>query len=221
METDILDIIGPVMVGPSSSHTAGAVRLGLLARAVAGFTPVRARIDLHGSFAETGRGHGTDRGLVVGLLGWPPEKAPLREAARLADEAGLQVEFHAVDLGMVHPNTVRLQLEGANGERAEVQGSSIGGGAVIIRELNGWPVELAGLYETLLVAHHDRPGVISRVTGRLAAAGVNIATMRVARRARGGQAMTTLELDEAPTNALVQELTAMPDLFWARHIRRL
>jgi len=115
---DLLEIIGPVMVGPSSSHTAGAVRLGLLARAAAGFQPVRALIELHGSFAETGRGHGTDRGLVVGLLGYRPEYAPLREAARLAAEAGLDVEFRAADLGAVHPNTARLHLEGSHGEKA-------------------------------------------------------------------------------------------------------
>lgn len=218
---DLLEIIGPVMVGPSSSHTAGAVRLGLLARAAAGFPPVRARIELHGSFAETGRGHGTDRGLVVGLLGYRPESAPLREAGRLAAEAGLDVEFQAADLGPVHPNTARLHLEGADGQKACVQGSSIGGGAVVVTELNGWSVELSGLYETILFAHADRPGMISRITGRVAAAGLNIATMRVARRARGGQALTTLELDERPSPELMNELETIPELHWARQISRL
>lgn len=218
---DLLEIIGPVMVGPSSSHTAGAVRLGLLARTAAGFAPVRARIDLHGSFAETGKGHGTDRALVVGLLGWRPENAPLRDAARLAAEANLHVTFHTADLGMVHPNTVRLHLEGSDGQRAEIQGSSVGGGAVVVTQFNGWSVELAGQYETLLLAYQDRPGMISRITGEVAASGLNIATMRVARRARGGQALTTLELDEPPTSDLLQKLSSIPDLFWARHIGRL
>lgn len=218
---DLFDVIGPVMVGPSSSHTAGAIRLGLLARAAAGFSPVRATIELHGSFAETGRGHGTDRGLVVGLLGWPPDDPRLPEVARHAAAAGLQVEFRRADLGDVHPNTARIHLESADGQQAVIQGSSVGGGAVIVTELNGWPVELAGLYESLLIAHRDRPGVIAGLTGRLTTCGLNIATMRVARRARGGEAMTTVELDEVPPEEIIGELSALPDVFWARHVRRL
>jgi L-serine dehydratase len=217
---NLFDVIGPVMVGPSSSHTAGAIRLGLLARAAAGFAPVRALIELHGSFAETGRGHGTDRGLVAGLLGWPTDDARLPEVAAHAAAAGLIVEFRRTDLGQVHPNTVRFHLEGAGGG-AVIQGSSIGGGAVQLTELDGWHVELAGLYETLLIAHRDRPGVVATMTGRLAAFGLNIATMRVARRARGGDAMTTLELDHEPPAQVVADLNALPEVLWTRRVGRL
>jgi L-serine dehydratase len=218
---DLFAVIGPVMVGPSSSHTAGAIRLGLLARAAAGFAPARALIELHGSFAETGRGHGTDRGLVAGLLGWPPDDARLPEVAAYAAAAGLSVEFRRADLGQVHPNTVRLLLEGPAGERAVIQGSSVGGGAVHLTELDGWHVELAGLYETLLVAHRDRPGVVAAITGRLAAFGLNIATMRVARRARGGDAMATVELDHAPPDRVMDELNVLSEILWTRRVGRL
>jgi len=218
---DLFDVIGPVMVGPSSSHTAGAIRLGLLARAAAGFAPAQAVVGLHGSFADTGRGHGTDRGLVAGLLGWAPDDHRLLHVAEHAAAAGLKVEFRRVDLGRVHPNTARIELTGPDGQTAAVQGSSIGGGAVVVTELNGWPVELAGLYDTLLVAHRDRRGVLAGITGTLADAGLNIATMRVARRERGGEAMATVELDSPPPAGIVAHLTTLPEVIWARRVDRL
>lgn len=218
---DLFDVIGPVMVGPSSSHTAGAIRLGRLARAAAGFTPVGAVIRLHGSFADTGRGHGTDRGLVAGLLGWATDDPRLLEVGEHARQAGLTVEFVRADLGRVHPNTARFLLEGPNGEHCEVQGSSVGGGAVLLTELDGWPVELQGLYDTLLVSHRDRPGALAAITGRLASFGLNIATMRVARQTRGGEAMATVELDHAPTDKVRGELEVLTEVLWTRRIDRL
>lgn len=218
---DLFDVIGPVMVGPSSSHTAGAIRLGRLARAAAGFIPARATIKLHGSFADTGRGHGTDRGLVAGLLGWATDDPRLLEVGQHARAAGLQVEFVRADLGRVHPNTARLLLDGSDGRHCEVQGSSVGGGAVVLTELDGWPVELQGLYDTLLVGHRDRPGALAAITGRLASFGLNIATMRVARRMRGGEAMATLELDNAPTDKVRSELEILSEVLWTRRINRL
>jgi L-serine dehydratase len=218
---DLFDVIGPVMVGPSSSHTAGAIRLGRLARAAAGFAPARAVIQLHGSFAETGRGHGTDRGLVAGLLGWATDDSRLQNVAVHAAAAGLQIEFVRTDLGRVHPNTARFLLDGPAGERCEVQGSSVGGGAVLLTELDGWPVELAGLYDTLLVSHRDRPGALAAITGRLASFGLNIATMRVARRARGGEALSTLELDHAAPDKVRRELEVLSEVLWTRRIDRL
>lgn len=218
---DLFDVIGPVMVGPSSSHTAGAIRLGRLARAAAGFAPVRAVIKLHGSFADTGRGHGTDRGLVAGLLGWATDDPRLLGVSEHARQAGLSVEFHRADLGRVHPNTAHFTLEGANGEVCEAQGSSVGGGAVVMTELDGWPVELQGLYDTLLISHRDRPGALAGITGRLASFGLNIATMRVARQARGGQAMATVELDHAPSDKVRAELEVLSEVLWTRRIDRL
>ncbi|HWI65163.1 MAG TPA: L-serine ammonia-lyase, iron-sulfur-dependent subunit beta [Symbiobacteriaceae bacterium] len=218
---DLFDVIGPVMVGPSSSHTAGAIRLGRMARAAAGFVPVRATILLHGSFADTGRGHGTDRGLVAGLLGWATNDPRLHEVSAHARQAGVAVEFVRADLGRVHPNSARFLLDGAEGQHCEAQGSSVGGGAVVLTELDGWPVELQGLYHTLLVSHRDRPGALAGITGRLASFGMNIATMRVARRTRGGEAMATLELDQAPSDKVRRELEILSDVLWTRRIDRL
>lgn len=218
---NLFDVIGPVMVGPSSSHTAGAIRLGHLARAAAGFAPAKATIILHGSFADTGRGHGTDRGLAAGLLGWATDDPRLLDVGAHARQAGLAVEFVKADLGRAHPNTARFLLDGPAGEHCEVQGSSVGGGAVVLTELDGWPVELQGLYHTLLVSHRDRPGALAAITGRLASFGLNIATMRVARRMRGGEAMATLELDNAPPEKVRKELEILTEVVWTRRIDRL
>ena len=135
---NIIDIIGPVMIGPSSSHTAGAVRLGLLAASILGAPPVKAQIDLHGSFAQTYRGHGTDVALLAGLMGWLPDDARIPQARKYADEAGLEYKFDKVNLGdLTHPNTVRFTLEAENGSRCEVIGSSIGGGQVEVSAIDG------------------------------------------------------------------------------------
>jgi L-serine dehydratase len=218
---DLFEVIGPVMVGPSSSHTAGAIRLGLLARAAAGFVPVQAVIDLHGSFAETGRGHGTDRGLVAGLLGWAPDDHRLAEVGEHARAAGMAVEFRKADLGRVHPNTARFNLTGPTGQAAVIQGSSVGGGAVQLTELDGWTVELAGLYHTLLIGHTDRPGVLARITNSLAAYGLNIATMRVSRHSRGGDALTTVELDNEVAPGAIALLQVQADILWVRAIGKI
>ena len=139
----IFDIIGPVMIGPSSSHTAGAVRLGLLAASILGAKPVKAEIYLHGSFAETAKGHGTDMALLAGLMGWLPDDERIPEASRYAQESGLAYSYDKIDLGnMAHPNTVFFKLTGANGARCDIVGSSIGGGQVKVTEIDGFPVEL-------------------------------------------------------------------------------
>ena len=151
----LFDILGPVMVGPSSSHTAGACRLGLMARAVAGGTPERALIRLHGSFAATGEGHGTHRAIVGGLIGLPPDDLRLRQAYDEATSAGLAWEFQDVELGEdAHPNTALFELERA-GEPTTLRGASIGGGRIEVTELNGFPVSLGGDYHTLVALAQD------------------------------------------------------------------
>ncbi|MGH7550511.1 MAG: L-serine ammonia-lyase, iron-sulfur-dependent subunit beta, partial [Gemmatimonadota bacterium] len=175
----VFDIIGPRMVGPSSSHTAGALRLGLLARALLGRTPERATIGLHGSFATTYRGHGTDRAVVAGLLGMAPDDQRIPHSLEVAREAGLEVRFEPVDLGAeAHPNTLRFELE-AGGQRAVMTGVSVGGGAVEVRDVNGRAVELTGEFDTLLIVAQDIPGTTATVTRLLAEAGVNIAFLEV------------------------------------------
>jgi len=183
------------MIGPSSSHTAGAVRLGELARAVFGGQPVSATIRLHGSFASTGRGHGTDLALVAGLLGMTPDDARIPSALAIAAEEGLHVQFITADLGEVHPNTAEFDLTSAAGDRMCVRGSSLGGGDVVISAIDGFEVEANGEFPLLIVDHTDRPGEIAAVTGILADSSVNIAEMRVSRERRGARALMLIETD--------------------------
>ncbi len=183
------------MIGPSSSHTAGAVRLGALARAIFGEQPLAARIGLHGSFASTGRGHGTDLALVAGLLGMRPDDARIPEADELAVESGLAIEFREVDLGEVHPNTATFELEGPTGRTMHVRGSSMGGGDVVVSAIDGFEVEANGDLPLLIVEHTDQPGEIAAVTGILARSGTNIAEMRVSRERRGARALMLIETD--------------------------
>jgi L-serine dehydratase len=204
----LLDIIGPVMVGPSSSHTAGACRIGLLTRALCGGTPDRALIELHGSFAKTGEGHGTDRALVGGLLGFEPDDGRLREARDLAQQAGMAVQFETIKLRNVHPNTARLTVS-KDGQEVVVVGSSLGGGRIAICEIDGLPVDLSGEYPTLVVVALDQPGTLAAITAELAQDGVNVATVRVSRNRPGGVALHLYELDETPESAVVARLAAL------------
>lgn len=192
----IFDIIGPVMIGPSSSHTAGAARIGRIARLIAGMEIVKAEFVLHGSFSKTYRGHGTDRALVAGILGMLPDDDRLRDSMELAEEAGITIAFREGNLGDVHPNTVRVDMTGADGEFVSVTGSSIGGGAVLITSIGDEDVEFSGNYPTLIITHTDAPGVVAQVTSLLYEACINIAFMSVFRSQRGKSATMIFETDE-------------------------
>lgn len=217
----LFDILGPVMVGPSSSHTAGACRLGLMARAILGGAPERARIQLHGSFAATGDGHGTKRAIVGGLIGLPPDDLRLRDAFAEAEDTGLEWSFDNVDLGEeAHPNTVVFELE-RSGENVQVRGASIGGGRVEITQLNGFPVSLGGDYHTLVVLARDEPGTIMAITGRFAAENINLATMRVDRTGRHKDALMTIEADAPIPDSLLEDLREFSWLRWARRIEQV
>lgn len=201
MVLSAFDVIGPIMVGPSSSHTAGAARLGLAARALLGSAPTRARIALHGSFAATGLGHATDRALIAGLLGLAPDDPALPLARERAADAGLAFSFTAEDLGQAaHPNTVRIELEGAEAGAAGVVvvGSSLGGGIVEITEIDGYATSFRGDAHTLVCWHEDRPGFLAKLTALLACAEINIATLRTTRHGRGRQALSVVEVDAGP-----------------------
>ncbi len=207
-QRSVFDIIGPVMIGPSSSHTAGAVRLGELARAVFGGSPTRVRILLHGSFASTGPGHGTDLALVAGLLGMRPDDERIPESFRLAAERGMHVEFAEEDLGDAHPNTAVFLLADEDGRQMRVHGSSLGGGDVVVTEIDSYDVEMTGDLPLLIVGHIDRPGVIAAVTRALADSDVNVASMRVSREHRGAGALMLIETDHtisAETAAQIDE----------------
>ena len=216
----LLDIIGPVMVGPSSSHTAGACRIGLLSRGLVGGTPQRARVELHGSFARTGEGHGTDKAIVGGLMGFRPDDERIRNALEIAERETLHYTFEKTKLGedeVIHPNSVRITLE--RGERrAIVLGSSLGAGRVVITEIDGFPVDVSGSYHTMVLVAEDVRGSIARIATILADDGLNIATLRLTRKERGGDAFMVIELDEAPDEKAADDIRA---LSWVRWVARL
>jgi L-serine dehydratase len=216
----LLDIIGPVMVGPSSSHTAGACRLGLLARCLVGGTPERARAELHGSFARTGEGHGTDKAIVGGLMGFRPDDERLRDALGIAEREGLDYRFEKTTLGEeneVHPNTVRITV--GRGDRSAVMvGSSLGAGRVLVSEIDGYPVEVRGNYHTIVLVAEDIKGSVARIATILADDDINIATLRLTRKARGGDAFMVIEVDEPPDEKVRDDITRLP---WVRWVFRL
>jgi L-serine dehydratase len=216
----LLDIIGPVMVGPSSSHTAGACRLGLLARCLVGGTPERARVELHGSFARTGEGHGTDKAIVGGLLGFRPDDERIRDALGIAERDELDYRFEKTTLGEeneVHPNTVRITVE--RGERTAVMvGSSLGAGRVVVTQIDGYPVEVTGNYHTIVLVAEDIKGSVARIATILADDDINIATLRLSRKARGGDAFMVIEVDERPDEKVRDDIRTLP---WVRWVFRL
>ena len=193
---NIFDILGPVMVGPSSSHTAGAVRIGLIARRLLGGQPATAKITLSGSFAATGTGHGTDRALVAGLLGMKPDDIRIPDSFALAVEQGLAFTFDKTELKEAHPNTAILQLSTAGGRELEVQASSLGGGRIMVNKLDGINVNFNGDSPTLIVHNLDQPGHVAEVTSMLSHKSVNIATMQLYRNHRGGHAVMVIETDQ-------------------------
>lgn len=203
--SSVFQIIGPIMVGPSSSHTAGAVRLGLAARAIAGGQPQRAEIELHGSFAQTYRGHGTDVALVAGLLGMGPDDERIPDSFKFAHEFGMEFSFSAADLGDVHPNTVKMNLVMPGGRCAEVTGSSVGGGSIMLTRIGKFEVEFTGESHALIISYRDQPGVIAKITSLLATEDVNIAAMSVSREARHATALAIIELDQ-PVSVEAQAL---------------
>lgn len=216
---NIFDIIGPVMVGPSSSHTAGAVRLGNAARAILGQPVAKAVIGLHGSFAQTGRGHGTDLALVAGLMGWATDDLRIPEAFAFARQTGLEYYFENFNAGdAAHPNFVRFTLTGKNGSKSQVAGASVGGGRVVISEVDGFPLEFTGEFPTVLTLHEDRPGAVAEVTGILSKRGVNIAQMRVFRKNKGGLASMVLETDQPIDDS---DIAAVAGISMIKSVRRI
>lgn len=193
---DIFDILGPIMVGPSSSHTAGAARIGQMARALLGAQPVKARIHLHGSFAETGAGHGTDRALVGGLLGMKPDDLRIPFAFDEAEKAGLDYEIDTVELRDAHPNTALLEVWDGRGKQLQMQAASLGGGRIVVTQLDGIAVNFTGSYNTLLIRNQDEYGAVAAVTGQLSRMRINVANMSLCRHKRGGDALMVIETDQ-------------------------
>jgi L-serine dehydratase len=206
----LFDMLGPVMVGPSSSHTAGVARIAFLARKI--FPPPldRARVSFYGSIARTYRGHGSDKAAIAGLLGILPDDERLAFAPELAARAGLEVEIVPVYEGpeRYHPNTVVIEL--FSGDRSSrLRAASVGGGEILLQSINGFDALLDGRLDALLVLHHDEPGVIARVAALLAGAGLNIASLASRRKDRGDAALIVAEVDGAVDSALVGSIAAL------------
>lgn len=206
----LFDIIGPVMIGPSSSHTAGAVKIGLVARKLLGEPPAKAAIRLHGSFAMTGAGHGTDRAIVAGLLGIQPDDERLPESLEIAKKEGLEFDIGTIHIPNAHPNTTQLTLVSPHGRKLEIVASSLGGGRIWVSSIDGITANFSGDENTLVVhTHHDRPGSVAQVTSVLAKHGINIATMQLYRRSKGGQAVMVIECDNPIPQAVIDQLESM------------
>lgn len=208
----IFDIVGPVMVGPSSSHTAGAVRIGYVTRMMLAEEPVQADIQLHGSFAATGKGHGTDTALVAGLLGMKPSDTNIPKSFALADKKGLKYGFECVNFRNAHPNTAVICVVGKDGRFIKIQASSIGGGRIMVNCIDDIDVNFTGENNTLIVHNKDIPGNVSRVTSLLAFHNINIAAMQLYRHQKGGFAVMILETDQdVPQDILsrVEELNGI------------
>ena len=203
MNYSVFEIIGPPMIGPSSSHTAGACRIGWAARELLGGTPDHAHIGLHGSFFATGKGHGTDLALVGGLLGFAPDDERLKDSHAFANSEGLHFEIGGIDLGPeAHPNSVELRVALGSTEMT-LRAASIGGGSIILQQIDPFPVEIRGNLEALVIWHEDAPGFLCHVTGALACAELNVASIRTSRFERGSRALTAIEVDGSfPGDAL-------------------
>ena len=216
---DILGIIGPAMIGPSSSHTAGAVKLGRIARKVLGEEPLEAIIGLAGSFAMTYRGHGTDRALIAGILGMRPDDERIRRSLEIAGEAGLKYRFERRDMPKAHPNTAVIALGGVGGAGCEITGSSVGGGNVRITKLGELDAVFTGARDTLIIAHHNRPGVAAAVTGMLAHFGVNIESLRLTHARKHELNVMTIEIDRGMKRTAIDVLRELKDIVSVVYMR--
>ncbi|MGN0170571.1 MAG: L-serine ammonia-lyase, iron-sulfur-dependent subunit beta [Lachnospiraceae bacterium] len=192
---NIFDIVGPVMIGPSSSHTAGAARIGKIASLLMKEKVKKARIKLYGSFAKTYRGHGTDKAIVAGILGMNPDDERIRKSLQIAEEQGVEIEVLESSESCIHPNTVQITLTGEEGEVLTVTGSSVGGGNILVSEIDGLGVTITGQHDTLIVVHRDVPGIVGKVAEFLGNCELNVCNMALSRENKGGKAVLCISID--------------------------
>lgn len=217
----IRDIIGPIMIGPSSSHTAGALRIALMCRKLLAGEPKNVTFKLYGSFAHTFRGHGTDKALVAGMLGMQTDDVRIRDSFALAEEAGMAFRFVPVpDVITDHPNTVDIEVEDETGAATSMRGESIGGGAAVISRLNGIEVRLTGEYHSIVVRQRDAKGVLAHIATCLNVYDINIATTRLFRERKGEIAYTIMETDDEIPEVLTRAIGKNPDIFDVRIVKR-
>ncbi len=211
------DIIGPSMVGPSSSHTAGANRIGQLAAQIYGETPAEINVTLYGSFAETYKGHGTDRAIIAGLMGMKTDDLRIRNALEIAKASGIHFEFKKGSLEGIHPNSVRIVL-GKGENEVNLVGISLGGGSIEIIELNGYNIRFSGDYPTLILQHIDRVGVIGQIGMIIARHGINVSHMEVDRQIRGGPAISVIEMDQLVPNSVLDQISESELIYQVRQL---
>ena len=221
---NVFDIIGPVMIGPSSSHTAGAVRIGRVANKLIDGKKLASReITLSGACARTYRGHGTDRALLAGIMGYHSWSEEIRDALQIADARGIQYSFLRKDLPDAHPNTARIFYTLSDGTEGSVQAASVGGGNIRVDLVNDMKVDFSGDSHTVLVMHRDRPGVIASVTSlmRWQYQDLNICNFHLSRERKGGEAIMTIEIDTLPPDSLIEDIRKLENVDNALLIRRL
>lgn len=213
------DVLGPIMVGPSSSHTAGALRIAQMVRELLDAPPAEVRFTLYGSFARTYRGHGTDRALAAGMLGLHTDDLRIRDSLQIARDRGLAVSFEADPTSRVsHPNTVDVWVRDANGDELTARGESIGGGAARLTMIDGLSVQITGEYNALILYERDVPGVLGHIAGTLGEGGVNIGSVWMYRSRRGGEAFNVLEVDGPVSREVREAILASPDISRMRFV---
>lgn len=208
----IFDIIGPTMVGPSSSHTAGAAKVAYICRKIFGRPIQKATFYLHGSFATTYQGHGTDKALVGGVCGMKPDDPRIADSFSVARDMGIHIDFYKKDLGEVHPNTVKIVFESPDGYTQEMIGSSIGGGKAKIIAIDNIDVTITGLYTAIIAQHIDRPGFVANISRVLANNEINIAFMKLFREHKGEHAVIVIETDDNIPQEALRQIEALPNL---------
>lgn len=221
---NVFDMIGPIMIGPSSSHTAGAVRLGRVVNKLIDNRQLKkVEITLSGSFAQTYKGHGTDRALLAGIMGYKSYSPEIRNALDIASEQGIDYEFITENIKGAHPNTARIHFFLNDGTEGVMQGASIGGGNILVNQINGMNVEFNGENNTILVMHEDKPGVIASVTNMMhwEHAELNISNFHLSRQEKGGDAIMTIEIDNQPPDTLVDDIRKIDHVTNAILIRRV
>lgn len=216
----LFDIIGPVIIGPSSSHTAGAVRIGYLAGKIFGCKPEKVKFRLYNSFAKTGKGHGTDKGLLGGVLGYDVDNEKIKTAFENAKKLNIKYEFEYVEDYNRHPNAADIVFE-KNGKKMEISGISTGAGAVEITKINGYKFNINGDYDTLILIYKDKPGMVYRVTSLLQGQNINIATMHCDRNAKGQEASMGICVDGCISDYILSELEKLEEVYLIRNIEVL
>jgi L-serine dehydratase len=219
-KVSILDVMGPVMVGPSSSHTAGTARLGRVAHEILDEDPVDVHFYLHPPLAATYRGHGSDFALAGGAIGLNVDDPRIPEAIRIAEQMGVHLTFSEEDLGDVHPNTVRVEIKGSTRE-AQIVGSSIGGGVIEVFQINGFQTRFKGDSPSLLLFYRDRPGMIAEVANIIADEGINIASLYCSRKQRGKDAFMEVDVDSPISEAGLKRISSLSDVADARYLDRI